>query len=315
MKIIADLHTHTQYSNGKGTVLDNVTAAMARGLKVVAITDHGPGSARWVRARLSDFRDLRREVSSIDRRAEDMRVLAGVECNVISPRGDLDMPGEALSQLDIVLAGFHPFVRPANPRDWLHLSGPNVAALLSPSWGRRARVYNTGTLVAAVYMNEIDIITHPGFHVDIDTTELAKACAARDTALEINARHREMTAEYCRLAAKQGVRFVISSDAHAPADVGVFGNALAVAKAAGIEPEQVVNSDVGGLFAWLERRKWRRADASAWTDWAEQKPLDRTGEGAEEPEDEEERPPRGRGGRTERQESYWTDWSRQGKVH
>ena len=38
---LSDYHTHTQYSHGKDTVLDNALEAKAKGFKEIAITDHG----------------------------------------------------------------------------------------------------------------------------------------------------------------------------------------------------------------------------------------------------------------------------------
>ena len=38
-----DFHTHTTYSHGKGSIEDNVKEAIKKGLKAIAITDHGPG--------------------------------------------------------------------------------------------------------------------------------------------------------------------------------------------------------------------------------------------------------------------------------
>ena len=42
-RMIYDHHTHTIYSHGKGTILDNVRVAAAKGIRSIAITDHGPG--------------------------------------------------------------------------------------------------------------------------------------------------------------------------------------------------------------------------------------------------------------------------------
>ena len=42
-ELMYDLHTHTTYSHGKGSVEDNVRAAMNKGLGYIAISDHGPG--------------------------------------------------------------------------------------------------------------------------------------------------------------------------------------------------------------------------------------------------------------------------------
>lgn len=43
MQLTGDYHTHTIYSHGKGTVLENALQAKARGLREIAITDHGFG--------------------------------------------------------------------------------------------------------------------------------------------------------------------------------------------------------------------------------------------------------------------------------
>ncbi|MFZ5827577.1 MAG: PHP domain-containing protein [Bacillota bacterium] len=304
MKIVADLHTHTRYSHGKGSVVDNVATALARGLQTIAITDHGPRIAPWAATSLKEFANLRREVSEVDRRAMGIRVLAGAECNIISAKGDLDLPEDVRSQLDIVLAGLHPGVLPASGRDWLLLTGNNWAAKFSAKLRRKARVINTEAVVSAVYNNEIDVITHPGYHLDIDTNELARACAQRETAMEINARHGEMTVAYVRAAARQGARFVINSDAHRPADVGGFARGIAVAMAAGLEPEQVLNSDQERLLEWLEfKQERRRGQTRGWADWTEQPPLDNERGEVRQRHDEKRR-------------SYWTDWSQQGgKVH
>ena len=41
MKITLDLHTHTTYSHGKGSILDNAISAKQKGVEGIAITDHG----------------------------------------------------------------------------------------------------------------------------------------------------------------------------------------------------------------------------------------------------------------------------------
>jgi putative hydrolase len=306
VKIIADLHTHTTYSHGKGTVLDNVTTALALGLKAVGITDHGPRSAPWVRASVADFQAMFREVRALDRRAVGLRVLAGAECNITSMKGDLDVPLGIRRQLDIVLAGLHPGIMPKSGRDWLALTGRNWAAKLNPGWGRRARTANTKAVVEAVLRNQVDVITHPGYHLDIDTVELARACAHRHTALEINARHHEMTVEYVKLAAREGVKFVIGSDAHNPGAVGNLAHGVAVAKAAGLTEKQVLNAEGGGLFEWLELKRQLRIGRSDWQGWGTQPPLDRVSPGRRQSEQPEE---------GDRQRSYFADWASQSKPH
>jgi putative hydrolase len=59
--------------------------------------------------------------------------------------------------------------------------------------------------------------------------------------MEISSAHRETDEVYVRAAAREGVEFVLSSDAHRPSRVGDLEAALRVARRAGLSPERVYN--------------------------------------------------------------------------
>jgi len=244
LRLFADYHTHTRYSHGKGTIADNVAFARQRGLSEVAITDHGPASLLMSNLiRRTDWVQIRREIEVQNGIYRDIRILFGVEANIVSLDGDLDVPREVLSQMDIVLAGLHLFVVPASLRAGVSLIINNAwLSRLSRNLGRRARRDNTRAVIRAVRKNRIDIITHPGLQLSIDTRELARVCADHGTALEINTSHREVTTDFIQCAAEEGVRFAIGSDAHDPWRVGDLGQGLALAQAAGLRPDQVINA-------------------------------------------------------------------------
>ncbi|MDE7076840.1 MAG: PHP domain-containing protein, partial [Clostridia bacterium] len=67
MILTADYHTHTPYSHGKNTVLENATAAKKLGLKEIAITDHGFNHLLFglKRKKLSDLRAEIREAEKL----------------------------------------------------------------------------------------------------------------------------------------------------------------------------------------------------------------------------------------------------------
>jgi putative hydrolase len=102
-----------------------------------------------------------------------------------------------------------------------------------------------------VSRHRLAFVTHPGLHMPVDTPELARACARRGTRMEISSAHRETNEAYVRAAAKEGVDFVLSSDAHRPERVGDLDAALRVAERAGLSPERVWN---------VERRPGRRSE-------------------------------------------------------
>lgn len=240
--VFADYHTHTVYSHGSGTILENAEAAKKAGLEEVGIADHGP--ANWghiATTSLEEFDLIIDETRRVQEEIGGIRILAGTEANIVSYRGELDVPLELQRKLDQVLAGFHVTIYPNSVRDGVKFLSQWALGKLSKQLKQKARNENTKAIVAAVYQNEIDIITHPGLNISIDTPELARACVKCGTALEINAGHGIKSVEFIRAAAQEGVKFAIGSDAHAPENVGRLEAGVKAARLAGLDPDQIIN--------------------------------------------------------------------------
>ncbi len=242
MKIFADYHTHTLYSHGKGTIKDNVDAAIKRGLREIAIADHGPRHFLYG-IKLKDLDRMRKEIDEINRTNDRIKVKLGMEANIISVNGKIDVDEEVRSKLDILLAGYHFGAFPESITQSVKIHGWNLLSKQFTSMDKKARVINTQAVVEAIYNNKIDILTHPGAKANIDTKEVAKAAAARGTALEINSSHGHLTVEYIKVAMEEGAKFVISSDAHIPSAVGIVDSGIQRAVEAGLHTSQILNAE------------------------------------------------------------------------
>lgn len=231
MTINADLHTHTVFSHGKGTPEQVVQAALQKGLKKVAITDHAPSHIFFGIRSVQKYLDTINRLK--DRYAGEIEVQSGMEFNIVSLDGRLWASETLLNKLDIVLFAFHKAVFYRNLKSMAHfyLARENKPAL------------NTEGYIRALYANNINIVAHPGYSIPLDHGALAKACAKKGTAVEINASHHEMSLDILKTYADAGVSFVISSDAHKIKNVGEFKAAIEIAEKAGIDKSRIVNAE------------------------------------------------------------------------
>lgn len=241
MKLFGDFHTHTVYSHGKGTIEENVKAAIKKGLKKIVISDHGPGHLTYGVKR-ENLRKMRKEIDDLKIKYPDIEILLGVEGNLISCDGDIDVDAEDMKILDILLVGFHNGAKPKTLSDGYVLFVRNYLAKCFPSLRNKCRETNTEAMVKAIEKHDIDIITHPGAKISIDTKRLARAAAKKGTALEINASHGYLTAEYVKIAMSEDVNFVIDSDAHTPDRVGDFEEGIKTAEKAGLPVDRIINA-------------------------------------------------------------------------
>lgn len=242
MKLFADYHTHTIYSHGKGTIRDNVEVAIQKGLKEIAITDHGPGHITYG-VKKNSLKKMRIEIDELNKEYSNINILLGVEANLISISGDIDVTEEDIALVDKLLVGFHNGAMPSSFKDGCKLYVNNYLSRGLKFMRTKCREENTDAMIKAIEKYDIDIITHPGAKIDIDTKRLAIAAGKRGTALEINSSHGNLTIEYAKIAMREKVDFVINSDAHVPCNVGNFVNGIKIAESAGIPLSRIINAE------------------------------------------------------------------------
>ncbi len=235
-RMIYDHHTHTTFSHGKGSIEDNVKVAVEKGLKSIAITDHGPGHLTYGIDK-DKIKVMRNEIERLKLVYPQIEILLGVEANTIRTAPYIDLTEEDKKELDIVLAGYHFGILKAGMI-------PNYINSRTGLFGGETsslKVANTAMIMNALYENDIAILTHPGDKGPFDIEDIAKACQDTDTMIEINAKHKHLTIDEIKIAAKYDVKFVIGSDAHVSSKVGSFEEPLMRALQAGLEPERIVN--------------------------------------------------------------------------
>ena len=235
-RMIYDHHTHTTFSHGKGSIEDNVKVAVEKGLKSIAITDHGPGHLTYGIDR-NKIKVMRDEIERLKLVYPQIEILLGVEANTLRVAPYIDLTEEEKKGLDIVLAGYHfGILRAGMVPNYIS----NHTGLFAGD-SSSLKVANTAMILNALYENDIAILTHPGDKGPFDIEDIAKTCVDTNTMIEINAKHKHLTIDEIKLASKYDVKFVIGSDAHISSKVGSFEEPLKRALEAGLDPERIVN--------------------------------------------------------------------------
>ena len=215
------MHTHTDLTDGVAGLADMVAAAARRGYEYYAVTDHAPN---LFMQRMTDEKMLaqRERVRALD---AEMELLHGTELN-IAPDGSVDWDDDFLAGFDLCVASVHS-----------HFDQP--------------RAEMTRRFIAACENPRVNVIGHPTTRrigrrppVDVDFSELFRACARTGTALEINAspQRLDLPSDHIRAARDAGVKFAIDSDAHSTADLGNMPYGIGTAQRGWLTPDDVINT-------------------------------------------------------------------------
>ncbi len=218
------LHMHTTETDGRDSLEAMVDAAADLGLEYIAITDHSQALA------MANGLDERRCLAHAARiRALDghrgVRVLAGIECDIRSD-GTMDLDDDCLAALDIVIASVH-------------------------SAFSQEKAQMTERILRAIANPHVDILGHltgrmllrrSPYPVDFDA--ITGAAARHGVAIEINSQayRLDINDAQARMARDRGVGLVVSSDAHARAELGVTRWGTIVARRAWLQASDVWNT-------------------------------------------------------------------------
>lgn len=220
MILTADYHTHTPYSHGKGTVLENATHAQEQGLKEIGITDHGFSHIAFgLRRKKLPF--LIEECKQATQKT-GVKVLVGMEANILGESGKTDMQPKDYEHFDLFLAGKHVFIAYENLSAWTGYCATNFFTdklKLTPAPKLIER--NTRAYINTIQNNPVDVISHVNYLCFSNALEVAKCAADYGTYIEINTKKSHLSdQEWQDIIDKTAVRFLINSDAHSPERVG-----------------------------------------------------------------------------------------------
>lgn len=233
---LLDLHTHTTASgHAYNSLYEMVHSASVKGLSLFGCSDHAPampGSSHYYH--FINFKVLPRTLYG-------MKLLMGVELNIMDFEGNVDLDQDFLEKLDYSIASLH-----------------------QPCIKSGTASQNTDAYLGAMKNPAIHIIGHPDdsrFPIDYDT--LTAAAREHHKLLEVN------NSSLTPLSYRQGVRenyvkmlelcrhyrtpVIVNSDAHCEADSGNHASAYALLEELDFPQELVVNTSLELLSAYIPR--------------------------------------------------------------
>jgi len=239
-----DLHMHTTVTDGRDDLETMAAAAQRLGYSYIAITDHSKALA------MSNGLDERgalehaARIRALNGRFEALTLLAGIECDVLAD-GTLDLAGDCLAQLDIVIASVH-------------------------SHYGQDETQTTERILKAIECPWVDVLGHPMSRrllqrepLKVNFDRIVSAAVARSVAFEINSQpdRLDLSDAFARVAHERGATIVISTDAHSTLALGNVRWGVQVARRAWLTPEAVLNTrPLEEMRGMLRRSRRMQAD-------------------------------------------------------
>lgn len=224
--LCGDLQVQTNWTDGSDSIENMAKAAIARGLKYLAITDH---TKRLAMTHGLDEKRIREQMAEIDKvnkkLAGKIKILKGSECDILKD-GTLDLPDSVLAKLDVVGASVH-------------------------SYFNLTRADQTERIKRAMANPNVDILFHPTGRIinrreayEVDMEAVIAHAKKTGTVLEIDAYpdRLDLKDEYIRKCVEAGVKMSIDSDAHSPTHFPYLEYGIAQARRGWAEKGDIINA-------------------------------------------------------------------------
>lgn len=212
-----DLHMHTLFSDGELLPSELARRSEVLGHSTIAITDHVDYS------NINTITEITEAIEDINANW-DINVILGAEITH-APTKSIPALAKKARELGAKIVVVHGET----------LSEPVIS----------------GTNLAAVSCEDVDILAHPGL-ITKEEVEIAKK---NDVALEISARkgHSLGNGHVANLAKEVGCDLVINTDTHSPDDLITFERSIEIALGAGLSKEEALKAAIDNPQKILKR--------------------------------------------------------------
>ena len=215
--------------------MENIDFCSKKGIKILGTSDHGPtmpGSPHyWY------FGNLK----VVPRIINDVIILKGCEANILDVDGNIDIPNNAMKNLDYMIASFH-----------------------EPVFEPKSLEENTNAILNAIYKyDKLEILGHlgnPNYELDYDI--IVKKAKENNIMIEINNSslsggsrigsnvNCEKVALLCK---KHGTKVILTSDAHINLKICDFSKSIELLNKIEM-PKELIMNEPDKLIAHLKSK-------------------------------------------------------------
>ncbi len=232
-----DLHVHTNWSDGRGTIETMAEAAISLGYEYLVFCDHSQSLKVANGLSPARLKGKLEAVRAADENYPEIHLLCGSEVDILKD-GTLDYEDDLLAELDFVVASVHTSFRISEEAQTERI----IRAMNNPYV--RTIAHPTGRLINRREPYEVDV------------SRLIREARATNTALELNAYpdRLDLSVPYIREAIGAGVSITIDTDAHDETALGFAKFGVSQARRAWVEKGSVIN-----CLPWEEFEKYLKS--------------------------------------------------------
>ena len=220
-----DLQVHSNWTDGQNSIREMTEQAKKNGLEYIVISDHSKYLAMTGGLDEKGLRDQAKEIDRVNNQVDGITVLQGVELNILKD-GNLDVPDNALKNLDVASAAVHSHFD-MNKEDM------------------------TKRVLKAIENPNVDILTHPTTRqiqkrdpIQLDIEKIIEVAKENGTILDVDSYpdRLDLKDEHIRKAVQAGAKLGISSDSHSIAHLHYLELGIAQARRGWATAEDVANT-------------------------------------------------------------------------
>ncbi|MCL4417679.1 MAG: PHP domain-containing protein [Actinobacteria bacterium] len=237
--IKGDLHVHSQWSDGLIDFDEMTKKARVFGYEYIAISDHSMSNLYGKGLNEKGVTEKIEYIKNLREKTKVLKILMGGEVDIKSI-GKMDYDEYILKQMDVVIGSMH------------------------SNYTNNCQE-NTARIISAIENSNIDLIAHPTGVVfgarapySLNMDQIIESAAAYDKALEINSYfvRLDLNEDYSRKVKESGGKITINTDSHRLNNLDMMKLGVDVARRAGLEKENVINT-----MTLEELMKWKNKTA------------------------------------------------------